>query len=149
MLSRFSEARAVRYVPPVIRFCLPMILLLWAANNGMAQMPGQNLPGLPSISAEQSEHGIRATMGSEVLDIVVCSDSVIHVIAKANVEAEPGQKPWMLDASQSCPGAPFQFTHNAKADSLKTKQLEVNFSLERGNVSFRTVAGDGPRLQPQ
>ena len=119
-----------------------MILLLWAANNGMAQMPGQNLPGLPSISAEQSEHGIRATMGSEVLDIVVCSDSVIHVIAKANVEAEPGQKPWMLEASQSCPGAPFQFTHNAKADSLKTKQLEVNFSLERGNVSFRTVAGD-------
>ena len=121
---------------------MPIILLLWGAHIGMAQMPGQNLPGLPPISAEQSEHGIRATMGTDVLDIVVCSDSVIHVVAKANAEVEPGQKPWMLDASQSCPGAPFQFAHDAKADTLKTRQLEVTFSLDRGNVSFRAVGGE-------
>jgi alpha-D-xyloside xylohydrolase len=105
-------------------------------------MPGQNLPGLPPITAEKSEHGIRATMGSEVLDIVVCSDSVIHVVARANAAVEPGQQPWMLDASQSCPGAPFQLTHDAKADTLKTNRLVVTFALERGNVSFRTVLGD-------
>jgi alpha-D-xyloside xylohydrolase len=105
-------------------------------------MPGQNLPGLPPISAEQSEHGIRTNMGSEVLDIVACSDSVIHVIARANAGAEQGRKPWMLDASESCPGVPFQFTHDAKTDTLKTKQLEVSFSLDRGNVSFRTIGGD-------
>ena len=121
---------------------MPIIFLLWAAHSGMAQMPGQSLPGLQPIAAEQSEHGIRATMGSEVLDIVVCSDSVIHVIAKADAAVEPGQKPWMLDASQSCPGVPFQFAQNAKSDTLKTKQLEVTFSLGRGNVSFRTAGGD-------
>jgi hypothetical protein len=104
---------------------MPIIFLLWAAHSGMAQMPGQSLPGLQPIAAEQSEHGIRATMGSEVLDIVVCSDSVIHVIAKADAAVEPGQKPWMLDASQSCPGVPFQFAQNAKSDTLKTKQLVV------------------------
>ena len=48
----------------------------------------------------------------------------------------------MLDASQSCPGAPFEFTHDARADTLKTSSLEVTFGLERGNVSFRTVNGD-------
>jgi alpha-D-xyloside xylohydrolase len=48
----------------------------------------------------------------------------------------------MLDASQSCPGVPFQFAQNAKSDTLKTKQLEVTFSLGRGNVSFRTAGGD-------
>lgn len=131
MVFRSSKEHAVRFVLPVVRSCMPIIFLLWAARIGMTQMPGQNLPGLPSISAEQSEHGIRATMGSEVLDIVVCSDSVIHVVARANADVEQGPKPWMLDASQSCPGAPFQFAQGAKADTLKTKQLEVNFSLDR------------------
>ena len=115
-----------------------IILVLFAtAPDARSQMPG-----MAPISAEQSEHGIHATMGTEVLDIVVCSDSVIHVVAKANAAAEAGQKPWMLDASQSCPGAPFQFARNAKSETLKTKQLEVTFSLDRGNLSFRAANGD-------
>ena len=97
---------------------MSIIFLLWAAHNCMAQMPGQNLPGLPPISAEQSEHGIRATMGSEVLNILACSDSVIHVAAKANGESETGQKPWMIDADLSCIGAPFQCAQDANADTL-------------------------------
>ena len=48
----------------------------------------------------------------------------------------------MLDASQSCAGAPFQFTQNAKSATLKTDKLEVAFGLERGNLSFRAVNGD-------
>jgi len=142
MVFRSSEAHAIRFALSVFRSCMPIIFLLWAAYNGFAQMSGQNLPGPPPITAEQSEHGIHATMGSELLEIVVCSDSVIHVVAKANAEAQSGKKPWMLDASQSCHGAPFQFAHDAKVDTLKTKQLEVTFALDRGNVSFRTVAGE-------
>ena len=79
----------------------------------LSQMPGQQMPGLPPIAAQQSEHGIRATVGAEVVDITVCGDSVIHVLAKVDVAAKVGERPWMLDASQSCPGAPFQFAQDA------------------------------------
>jgi alpha-D-xyloside xylohydrolase len=48
----------------------------------------------------------------------------------------------MLEASQSCPGAPFQFAQDAKAATLKTEKLEVSFGLERGNLSFRALNGD-------
>jgi hypothetical protein len=97
---------------------------------------------LAPIAAQQSEHGIRATVGSEVLDVTVCGASVIHVLAKPDAAAQTGPKPWMLDASQSCAGAPFQFTQDAKSATLKTDKLEVTFGLERGNLSFRAVNGD-------
>jgi alpha-D-xyloside xylohydrolase len=81
-------------------------------------------------------------VGSETLDITVCGDSVIHVLAKPDAAAQSGQQPWMLDASQSCAGAPFQFAQDAKSATLKTEKLEIAFGLERGNLSFRAANGD-------
>jgi len=108
----------------------------------MGQMPGQDRPGLPPTAVERSEHGMRATVGSEVIDITVCGDSVIHVLAKPDASAQTDPKPWMLDASQSCAGAPFQFAQDAKSATLKTDKIEVTFGIERGNLSFRTANGD-------
>ena len=142
MMTRASTLESLRSITHLAVGAIPVLVFFLGAGRAGAQMPGQNLPGLPPISAARSDRGIRATMGSEVLDIVVCSDSVIHIVAKANAAVEPAQKPWMLDASQSCPGAPFQFAHDAKTDTIKTKQLEVAYSLDRGNVSFRTLVGD-------
>ena len=48
----------------------------------------------------------------------------------------------MLDPSQACPGALFQFAQDAKSATIKTDKLEVTFGLERGNLSFRAVNGD-------
>jgi alpha-D-xyloside xylohydrolase len=48
----------------------------------------------------------------------------------------------MLDAQQSCPGAPFTFAQDAKAASIKTAQLEVIVNIERGNLTFRTLGGE-------
>ena len=107
----------------------------------LGQMPGQEMPGLPPIAAHQSEHGISATVGEETVDITVCADAVIHVLAKVNAAAKVGERPWMLDASQSCPGAPFQFTQDARSATIKTGKLEVSFSLARGNVSFSAANG--------
>jgi alpha-D-xyloside xylohydrolase len=142
MTFRSFTLSSMQSVRDLIIHVIPILFLSAYAHGAAAQMPGQNLPGLPPISAAKSEHGIRATMGSEVLDIVVCSDSVIHVVARANAEVVLGPKPWMLDQNQSCPGAPFQFAQDARAETLKTKMLEVSFSLGRGNVSFRAVSGD-------
>ncbi|MGD0857729.1 MAG: TIM-barrel domain-containing protein [Terracidiphilus sp.] len=85
---------------------------------------------------------MRATVGSELLDIAVCSGSVIHVLGRPDATAKSGQQPWMVDASQSCAGAPFQFAQDDKSATIRTDKIEVIFGLERGNVFFRTVNGD-------
>ena len=99
-------------------------------------------PGPPPAQVEQTSHGIRATAGSEVLEVTVCSDSVIHVVATPEPSAPATPRPWMLDAQRSCPGAPFTFAQGLKAASLKTAQLEVVVDVERGNLSFRTISGE-------
>ncbi len=105
-------------------------------------MPGQKMPGPPPVQVEQTSRGIRAIAGKEVLEITVCADAVIHVVATPEPSAPAAPRPWMLDAQQSCPGAPFTFTQDAKAASMKTARLEVIVQIERGNLSFRTVGGE-------
>ena len=122
---------------------MPVVVLLLAASTiATAQMPGQKAPGPPPAQVAQTSHGIRATAGSEVLEVTVCSDSVIHVVATPEPSAPASPRPWMLDAQQSCPGAPFTFAQDAKTASMKTAQLEVIFNIERGNLTFRTTGGE-------
>ena len=122
---------------------MPVLFLFFATSSmANAQMPGQKAPGPPPAQVEQTSHGIRATAGREVLEVTVCSDSVIHVVATPEPSAPASPRPWMLDAQQSCPGAPFTFAQDAKAASLKTAQLEVIVNIERGNLSFRTISGE-------
>ena len=74
--------------------------------------------------------------------MTVCTGSVIHVVAKPNAMTQTGQRPWMLEESQSCGGAPFQFAQDAKSVTLKTDILEVSLGLERGNLTFHTAGGE-------
>ena len=122
---------------------MPILFLFFATSSmANAQMPGQKAPGPPPAQIEQTRHGIRATAGSEFLEVTVCSDSVIHVVATPETAASGSPRPWMLDARQACPGAPFTFAQDAKAASIKTAQLEVIINVERGNLSFRTISGE-------
>jgi alpha-D-xyloside xylohydrolase len=115
-------------------------------------MPGQSAPGVGAIVAEQTSQGIRATVGDEVVEVIVCADSVIHVVARPDATATPARpRPWMLDAQQSCVGAPFAFARTPDSVHMKTANLDVAFSLQHGNLSFHTAAGDtllneGPSL---
>jgi alpha-D-xyloside xylohydrolase len=141
MRFRLSAKGFLAFVPSAVFRLFSILVLLSIARNGMGQMPGQNRPDLPPTAVERSEHGMRATVGSEVIDITVCSDSVIHVVAKPDASTPTDPQPWMLDAGQSCPGAPFQFAQDAKSATLTTQQLQVAFGLERGNISFRAANG--------
>ena len=106
-------------------------------------MPGQKAPGPPPTEVQQTSRGIRATNSDEVLEVTVCAESVIHVFARpASSNAEAPPRPWMLDPQQSCAGAPFTFTQDAQSVHVKTAKLEVNFSVERGNLSFQSANGD-------
>jgi alpha-D-xyloside xylohydrolase len=122
---------------------MPTVALLFAISTvAAAQMPGQNAPGPPTAQVEQTSHGIRATAGNEVLEITVCTDSVIHVVASPEPSSPASPRPWMLDALQSCPGAAFTFTQDAKVATLITAKLEVTVHIERGNLTFRTAGGE-------
>ena len=106
-------------------------------------MPGQSIAEQPPVKAFQTANGLHATVGTEVVEITVCGESVVHVVARPNATVPAAtQRPWMLDAQQSCPGAPFTFTQDARAATIKTAKLEVSFGLERGNVSFTSHSGD-------
>ncbi len=122
---------------------MPILFLLSVASPSVrAQMPGQKMPGPPPAQVEQTSHGFRATTGNEVLEVTACSESVIHVVATPDSSASPAPLPWILDAKQSCPGAPFTFTQDAKTAGIKTARLEVVIRIERGSLSFRTTGGE-------
>ncbi|HEY3625416.1 MAG TPA: TIM-barrel domain-containing protein [Terracidiphilus sp.] len=75
--------------------------------------------------------------------MTVCTDSVIHVVAgPADAPSTAADQPWMLSASESCPGAPFKFTQDSGTASITTARLKVAFSLERGNFTYQTADGD-------
>ncbi len=108
-----------------------------------AQMPGQQIPDQPVITVNQSEDGLRATVGDEQLAITVCGDSVIHVVATPGAPPEKATpKPWMLEPAQACPGAKFQFAKTGDAATLETAELKVELSLIRGNITFHRLTGE-------
>jgi len=119
-----------------------MVLVLGQAT-GSAQMPGQALPNLPQITVEQTEFGLRANIAREIVDVTVCRDSVIHVVASPDAPLPAERpRPWMLNQQDACPGAPFRFVENGSVATITTSELKVEFSLQRGNLTFQTATGD-------
>ena len=139
-MDRIGEVFPVR---SLLATAMQVALVLCVVSRiSLAQMPGQKMPGLEPTVVEQTSYGMHATAGRESLDVTVCADSVIHVVARPEKAEHEVQQPWMLDAQQSCPGVPFTFAQDTKTASLKTAQLEVIVNLERGNLSFRSAAGE-------
>ena len=139
MFARFAKRRR-----GALAFAFGVIVAGWAGLRiSSGQMPGQKLPGLQPVQVQQTSTGLKATIGPEVLEVTVCSDAVIHVVAKPSPSEMPAPpRPWMLEPQQSCPGAKFEFGQDEKAAHLKTERLEVSLNLERGNLSYMSVAGD-------
>ena len=117
-----------------------LLSLLAMPGSMTAQMPGQKAVGPPPTEVTQTTQGLRGTSGKEVLDVTICSESVIHVVARPEQpDSEPARRPWILGAEQSCPGAPFTVVRDARSVTLKTAKVEVTLNIERGNLSFRSA----------
>ncbi len=119
-----------------------MAVVACGVTTCMAQMPGQKLPGLAPIAVEQTAQGLRAHVGQELVDVTVCGDAVIHVVASPDGPAVEHPKPWMLEAKEACPGAQFKFAQNDEVATITTSALRVGFSLRRGNVTFENAVGE-------
>jgi alpha-D-xyloside xylohydrolase len=123
------------------RICISLVLSLTAASIAHGQIPGQSVPAPPATIVAQSPQGFDATIGNETLHLIVCSDSILHVVSRPNDVAANHPQPWLLPAGQSCKGAPFEFSKDDKAATLKTTKLTVSISLARGNLTFATSDG--------
>ncbi len=142
MNIRIPASKSSGSMPLRLLHVLPVWMILLGAVEALAQMPGQQALAPPPEQIVQTRSGLRATAGKETMTVTVCTASLIHVVATPEPSAPSSPRPWMLDAGQSCPGAPFTFSLDDKAATLKTAQLEVTLNVARGNLSFRTAAGD-------
>ena len=118
-----------------------MLMLPAGLPMVQAQIVG-NLPPMPAVTAEQTKDGLEARIGSERLQVSVCAGAIIHVVAgPGGTEPQEADKPWLLPASESCPGASFQYATAEGKATLTTSALKVSLSLERGNLVFSTADG--------
>jgi alpha-D-xyloside xylohydrolase len=107
------------------------------------------------MQATRTANGFTAANDTETLEVTVCGDSLIHVVARpVSAPASHEDQPWMLAASQACPGAAFQFAESVDQSAntagnaqggqatLTTANLIVSLSLRSGNLTFKSVQGD-------
>jgi alpha-D-xyloside xylohydrolase len=119
--------------------------LLLAFLSGSIHLNAQlgDLPPRPAVTVSETHDGFDAKIGGENLRLSVCTESVIHVVARpADVSSSAIEQPWLLPPAESCPGANFKFTHDSDSATLTTAQVKVTFSLKRGNLGYSTAGGE-------
>jgi hypothetical protein len=144
-IRRCHPARAASVQPwNIWIFVLAMCSLL-SSTPARAQL--WEVPPLPPVKYAQSQDGITATVGKENLHISVCRPGVVHFVAAPDPlnRVKPNQ-PWMLDATDSCPGAKFELTQGTDTVLLTTDVLKVELSLVW--VSTGHGSGGGPVTNP-
>ena len=136
-----SNAAFLKFIRSYRRTFTLTLLALVTGLQGLKAQLGE-IPQLPAITASEAKDGMVAQIGDEKLHLTVCGDSVIHVVAspEAASSATPAQ-PWMLDRSESCPGAPFTFKSSGDEATIETAKLKIGFSLKRGNLTYTAIGG--------
>jgi alpha-D-xyloside xylohydrolase len=95
------------------------------------------------MEAIQSPTGMTAHNDREVLEVTVCGDSMVHVVARpAGAPASTAPRPWMLAQDQSRPGSIFQFSQSGDLTTLTTPRLTVSLSARDGSLSFKNLQGE-------
>ena len=127
-------------------FFLGLLSLIAASPVRLAAQAAPSLSQHPTaMQAEQSPTGLIAHNDYETLNVTICSDSLVHVVARLAAiptSTPPHARPWMLDKAQSCPGAPFQFTQANGQPTLATPRLSISLNLEQASLTFKTAAGE-------
>ena len=124
-----------------IRLSLLAMSFLWSGPHAVAQL--WEVPPLPEVKYTQVADGIAASVGNENLHISVCRPGVIHFVATPEPpDSVKTNRPWMLDAKESCPGAKVEVSQSKDAAVLTTGTLRVELSLKWGNVQYSTIGND-------
>ena len=114
-----------------------------AASQAAGQVFTGDVPAPAAMQVAQTPAGLEARNNREVLDVTVCGDSLVHVVARPlAAPASTAARPWMLDPAVTCPGATFQFSQVADKATLITARLTISLSLEKGALSFGIPQGE-------
>jgi alpha-D-xyloside xylohydrolase len=133
------------FKPVRIAFFLSLLVasLPFSTPTTFGQIVIADYPHPAPMEAAQSPTGFTAQNDREQLEIAVCSDSVLHVMARPiNAPASAEAQPWMLPHDESCPGVAFQFAQTAAAATLSTSRVAVSLSTRDGNLTFKTAKGE-------
>ena len=115
-----------------------------AAPQNAAPVPVLTVESNAVQSVQSNAGGFVAKVNGETLQVTVCSDSVVHIVAAPGDTAAQGAspaQPWMLDKSTVCPGAKFDFAQDADGASLTTAKLRVKLENKAGNLVSSTLDG--------
>jgi len=130
-----------------VRYCsffvsvLAICSFLGTAPDAEGQL--WEVPPLPQVKYSQVADGITATVGNDSLHISVCRAGIVHFVATPDPpNSVKPNRPWMLDAKDSCPGAKFELTQGTDTVLLTTDVRKVALSLKWGSVQYSTIASD-------
>jgi len=128
----------------VLQFALAGLgLLTVPASSALGQDFTGEVPHPAAMQAAKSPTGLTAHNDREVLEVTVCGDSLIHVVARpVEAPASTAQRPWVLDRAESCPGSAFQFSQSGDLTTLATSRLTISLSARTGGLSFKTLEGE-------
>src|ERR1017187_6114352 len=127
--------------------CQAVVVFLFLLSAAAGHAAGQTFTGevpVPSVmQVVQTPTGLAARNNREVLEVTVCGDSLIHVVARPlAAPVSSAARPWMLDPAASCPGAAFQFGQAGDKATLTTARMTVSLSMEKGALSFGAPHGE-------
>jgi alpha-D-xyloside xylohydrolase len=101
-------------------------------------------PHNPVTGVQQQPDGVVITQQTGTLKIVVCSDSVIHVLYSAT--ANFAEQPDYVVVKKDWPGAKFDVQSNENEVVLMTAALKVVVGRPDGSITYHAAAG-GELLQ--
>ena len=119
------------------------VLLAVFAPAALSQTVIAEYPHPAPMQVTQTSGGFRAENSRETLQVTVCGDSVVHVVGRpAGASESVSPRPWMLDSSQTCPGAASNFSQANGTATLSTSTLVVKLSAARSNLEIQTTQGE-------
>ena len=118
-------------------------LLVLSASEAPGQTVIGEYPHPAPMHASETPGGLTAQNERETLEVTVCGDSLVHVVARP-IGAPPSTspRPWMLNRADACPGAPFQFSQSGDQTILTTTRLVVSLSDRDSALTFKTPQGE-------
>lgn len=116
---------------------------LITAPAALSQTVIDEYPHPAAMQVSQSPGGFTARNSREALQVTLCSDSVVHVVARpAGAPDSQSPRPWMLSKSEACPGIAAQFSQSSGVATLTTSNLVVTLSEKQSNLTVKTAQGE-------
>ena len=136
----------MKFSQPLTNFRLPLfaaVVLAMSALPAQGQAVVGEFPHPSRLEVTPTPAGFAARNDREQLEVTVCGDSVVHIVARpVGTAPSSASRPWMLEATVACPGAPFKLSQDGDLHVATTAAMSIALSARDGNLSFKTPSGE-------